>query len=525
MIVMPSNAALLPQLFLLLPELALLLLACVVLLSDAFAAAFFSALAALQEGRGRGLPRWLADWRGRNLAYPLTQATLALTALLVYVCNPATATVAFSGNYIADPISALLKISICLIAMVALFYSRHYFYRHQRVSDAHDGETPGGRDEYFVLGLFAVLGMLIMVSAHSMLTLYLGLELLSLSLYAMVAMHSRSPTAPEAAMKYFVLGALASGILLYGMSILYGVSGTLVLPELAQAIAARPQPDLLLTFALVFVVVGIAFKLGAAPFHAWVPDVYQGAVTPVTLFIAAAPKIAAFAMAARLLIFGLEPLHADWQGMLMILSVLSMAAGNLIAISQTNIKRMLAYSAIAHSGFLLLGLLPGASFDADYAYAGAMFYVLVYAVMSMGAFGMIILLGRDDHEADRIDDFKGLAERSPWFAFVMLLLMFSMAGVPPFAGFWAKWFVLKEVVAIGHTWLAALAVFFSVIGAYYYLRIVKLMYFDQPQQTAPIEADRQIHVVLSVNGLLLLIFGLLPDWLMNLCAQALGVLG
>ena len=537
---MPA-AELTSQLFLLLPELALLSLTCVVLLADAFAVAVPAAFSsAFPVAWARRLPRALFRSQGnspaphgKTIAYSLTQATLALTAALIYLCRPPVATTAFSGHYIADPVAVLLKISICLIAMVALFYSRHYLYtykpneREPRQQEPHRHESPDG--EYFVLALFATLGMLILVSANSMLTLYLGLELLSLSLYAMVAMRGDSPTAPEAAMKYFVLGALASGMLLYGISILYGVSGVLILPELAQTIAARPQPDLLLTFALVFVVVGVAFKLGAAPFHTWVPDVYEGAPTPVTLFIAAAPKIAAFALAARLLIFGLQPLHADWQGMLIVLSVLSMAAGNVIAIAQTNLKRMLAYSAIAHSGFLLLGILPGATLavteGGSHAYAGAMFYVLVYAVMSMGAFGMIILLGGETHEADKIDDFKGLAERSPWFAFIMLLLMFSLAGVPPFAGFWAKWFVLKEAVAIGHVWLAALAVFFSVIGAYYYLRVVKLMYFDPPERTAPIAAARPLRVMLSLNGLLLLVFGLLPDLLMRLCVRAVGVVG
>ena len=336
---------------------------------------------------------------------------------------------------------------------------------------------------------------------------------------AMVAMHRDSQTASEAAIKYFVLGALASGMLLYGISLLYGVSGTLELSTLANYIATQTQSEssLLLVFGLVFVVVGIAFKLGAVPFHMWVPDVYEGAPTPVTLFIASAPKIAAFAMAIRLLVDGMQPLVFDWQGMLIILAVLSMATGNIIAISQTNIKRMLAYSTIAHIGFLLLGIISGTISG----YAGSMFYVIVYALMSMGAFGMIILLGRKGYDADMIDDFKGLAERSPWFAFIMLILMFSMAGVPPFVGFWGKWFVIKEVIAAGYIWVAGLAVIFSVIGAYYYLRIVKLMYFDKPEHMTAIKASQQMRFVLSLNGLSLLVLGFIPGVLMMACLQAM----
>lgn len=322
-------------------------------------------------------------------------------------------------------------------------------------------------------------------------------------------------------MKYFVLGALASGLLLYGISMIYGVTGTFDLQAVAEHTTA-PGPaqgtDLLLVFGLVFVVVGIAFKFGAVPFHMWLPDVYEGSPAAVTLFVSSAPKIAAFAMAFRLLADGLQFLAADWQGMLVILSVLSMAAGNTIAISQINIKRMLAYSTIAHVGFLLLGIISGS----NSGYAGAMFYVIVYAFMSMGAFGMIILLGRKGFEADSLEDFKGLARRSPWYAFVMLLLMFSMAGVPPLIGFWGKWFVIKEVVATGYIWLAALAVVFSVIGAFYYLRIVKLMYFDEPDNMTAIKASREMRLVLSLNGLLLLVLGFVPGMLMALCLQALS---
>ncbi len=472
----------------LVPELALLILACLILVCDAF-----------------------STDPGKLLTYRLAQFSLVAVLLLVVYLYPDDAVSVFHQHFISDPLSAVLKVTICAVSIIVFSYSYDYFEERDTL-----------QGEYFVLGLFAVLGMLIMASAYSMLTVYLGLELMSLSLYAMVAMHKGSGTASEAAIKYFVLGALASGILLYGISILYGASGTLVLPELAAHVSARTETDVLLVFGLVFVVVGIAFKLGAVPFHMWIPDVYEGSPTAVTLFLATAPKVAAFAMAVRLLVDGMEPLHIDWQGMLIILSVLSMAAGNIIAISQTNIKRMLAYSTIAHAGFLILGILPGMRLDVGYGYAGALFYVIVYAIMSLGAFGVVILLGRKDHESDRLEDFKGLAERSPWFAFIMLLLMFSLAGVPPFAGFWAKWFVIKEVVAIGHIWLAASAVIFSVIGAYYYLRIVKLMYFDQPEHMTEIKASRQMRMALSLNGLALLILGFIPGKLMDICTSVLG---
>ena len=443
----------------------------------------------------------------RALTYWCSQIALIITVILVLLHLPDGSHHVLSGNFVSDPMSAVLKAVLCMISIVVFFYSYDYLIEHELI-----------KGEYFILGLFAVLGMMIMISAYSMLTVYLGLELLSLSLYAMVAMNRSSPLATEAAMKYFVLGALASGMLLYGISMLYGVSGTLELPALAGYITSHPSNNVLLTFGLVFVIVGLAFKLGAVPFHMWVPDVYQGAPTSVTLFIGTAPKIAAFAMAIRMLADGLQPLDSDWQGMLIVLSVLSMAGGNLIAISQTNIKRMLAYSTISHVGFLMLGIICAR----NEGYASSMFYVIVYTIMSMGCFGMIILLGRNGHEADNLDDFKGLAERSPWFAFIMLVLMFSMAGVPPFIGFWAKWFVIKEIIAIGQIWVAALAVIFSVIGAFYYLRIVKLMYFDKPQQMTAIKSSQEMRLVLSLNGLSVLLLGFIPGFLMTLCIEAMS---
>jgi NADH-quinone oxidoreductase subunit N len=443
----------------------------------------------------------------RALTYKLSQLALVITAGLALWQFPEATGYLLHGHFVHDPMGAILKIFLSLLSLVVFFYSYDYLLKHDLV-----------KGEYFILMLFAVLGMLIMISANSLLTVYLGLELLSLPLYAMVAMHRTSTIATEAAMKYFVLGALASGMLLYGMSMLYGVSGTLELPALAAFITGQTRAGLLLVFGLVFVIAGLAFKLGAVPFHMWVPDVYQGSPTSVTLFIGTAPKIAAFAMAIRLLADGLQPLDGDWQGILVVLAVLSMALGNIIAISQSNIKRMLAYSTISHVGFLLLGVISAS----QTGYAGSMFYVIVYTLMSMGAFGMVILLGRIGHEADDLDDFKGLAERSPWFAFVMLVLMFSMAGVPPFIGFWAKWFVIKEVIAIGQVWVAALAVLFSVIGAFYYLRIVKLMFFDKPLQMTAIRSSPDMRLVLSLNGLAILVLGFMPGYLMTLCIEAMG---
>lgn len=473
------------NLLLLAPEITLLTLACLILILDT-----------LEINRDSSLSYWTA------------QFTIAVVLFLVLYLSPDGSVRLLHGSFVSDPMSTVLKASICIITLVVFFYSYDYLREHELL-----------KGEYFVLGLFALLGMMVMISANSMLTVYLGLELLSLSLYSLVAMQRQSLTASEAAMKYFVLGALASGILLYGISILYGVSGTLELPTLANFIATQQVGDnLLLVFGLVFVILGIAFKLGAVPFHMWIPDVYEGSATSVTLFISSAPKIAAFAMAIRLLVDGMAPLVENWQAMLVILSLLSMAAGNIIAISQTNIKRMLAYSTIAHVGFLLLGVLSGTR----QGYAGSMFYIIVYALMSIGAFGMVILLGRKGFEADQLDDFKGLSDRSNWFAFITLILMFSMAGVPPFIGFWAKWFVIKEVIAAGYIWLAVAAVILSVVGAYYYLRIVKLIYFEKPKQMTAIKSSREMRMILTVNGLSLLLLGFTPGVLISLCINAIG---
>jgi NADH-quinone oxidoreductase subunit N len=535
----------------LLPEIVLLTMACLILVIDAY------------------LPK-----HQRYLTYQLTQGTLIGTALLIFASFPEQRVLAMNDMFISDPMGAVLKLFIVLMVFFAFIYSREYL-RDRNIL----------KGEYFVLGLFAVLGMMIMVSAHSLLTVYLGLELLSLSLYTMIAMHHKSQTASEAAMKYFVLGAIASGMLLYGMSMLYGVTGTLDLTKLAQSInqiandhtvslaitqsiseikndniaviaigqqisenaggataaiaqilsentdntaaiaAIKPiidqtmQSYTILVFGLVFIIIGIAFKLGAVPFHIWIPDVYQGAPTAVTLFIASAPKIAAFAMLMRLLVDGLQSLQVDWQNILILLSILSMATGNIIAIAQTNIKRMLAYSTIAHVGYLMLGVLTGT----QEGYAASMFYVVVYALMTLGAFGMIVLLSRAGFEAEQLDDFKGLNERNAWYAALMLIVMLSMAGMPPMIGFWAKWSVLAQVIDAGFIWLAVVAVMFAIIGAFYYLRIIKLMYFDKAEDKTPIEANIDMRLALSANALIILLLGIMPQTLMAVCLGALGV--
>ena len=473
----------LSEIYQVLPEIILLVFACTALVMDTFS----------------------SDPDRRN-TYIISQLALVVTAWLVFDIHTGKTVFAFNGHVINDAMSTVLKISVCIISLFVFLYSYEYLKKHLWV-----------KGEYFVLGLFAVLGMMVLSSAHSLLSVYLGLELLSLSLYAMVAMHRESVQASEAAMKYFVLGALASGMLLYGISILYGVTGTFEFTELTQKLSMQTEQHIFLVFGLVFIITGIAFKLGAVPFHMWVPDVYQGAPTAVTLFISSAPKIAAYAMAMRLLVDGMQPLMIDWQQMLIILAVLSMAVGNIIAISQSNFKRMLAYSTIAHIGFLLLGILSGTG----QGYAASMFYIIVYAMMSTGSFGIVILLSHKGFESENLEDLKGLSDRNPWFSFILLILMFSMAGVPPFVGFWAKWFVLKELVAAGFVWLAALAVVFSIIGAYYYIRIIKIIYFDKADSMTAIQASRQLRTVLSLNGLALLVLGLVPGLLMTLCLNAL----
>jgi NADH-quinone oxidoreductase subunit N len=476
-----------PDLSLVAAELFVMLMACLVLVVDVF----------LKPEQ-------------RHITYNLTQLTLLGAALLTLYGYGEQTVIGFSGHYIADPLGGVLKLSIYVIAAAVFLYSRDYL----RERDLFKGE-------YYVLGLFGVLGMMIMVSAQSFLTVYLGLELLALCQYALVATNRDSPSAAESAMKYFVLGALASGMLLYGISMIYGATGTLVLSEVAAAIQQPSQFDLVLVFGLVFLVVGLAFKLGAVPFHMWLPDVYQGAPTSVTLYLASAPKIAAFALVMRILAEGMGPLHGDWQQMLVILAALSLVLGNLVAIAQSNIKRMLAYSTISHVGFLLLGVIAGT----PEGYAAAMFYTITYALMTTGAFGIIILLSQAGFEAEQITDFRGLNERNPWLAFLMLLFMMSLAGIPFLVGFYAKLAVLQAAISAGLVWLAVLAVVSAVIGAFYYLRVVKFVYFDKPDPASPHQATLTVEaldtrVVISANGLLVIALGIYPTALMSWCYAA-----
>ena len=426
---------------------------------------------------------------------------------------------AYNNMYVADGLSHLLKFCAYLAVGASMLYARAY---------ARDREL--NRGEFYTLSLFALLGQMIMISANSLLVVYMGLELMSLSLYALAALRRDSPQATEAAMKYFVLGALASGFLLYGMSMIYGASGTLDLNEIAKKIAVgetNKANHTIFVFGVVFLVAGLAFKFGAVPFHMWVPDVYQGTPSAVTLMIAAAPKLATFAIAFRLLAEGLIGVAYDWQQMLMVLAVLSVVIGNLVAISQSNLKRMLAYSAISQIGFVLLGFLagvvsqdPNKAVTMASAYSSSLFYVITYVLTTLGTFGLIQLLARHGFESEDIHDLRGLRKRSPWMALVMIVLLLSLAGIPPTVGFTAKLIVLQSVVNAGHIWLAVVAVLASLIGAFYYLRVIKVMCFDEPTDTAKIEPQADAKSLLAVNGILVLVLGVLPGPLMTLCLNA-----
>lgn len=461
-----------PNFYAALPEIFVFAMACIILLVDVY----------LSE-------------QNRVVTYLMTQATLVGAAVLTLTLHSGHPELTFHGMFISDAMGDVLKMFIYLTTFVVFLYSRDYLADRGLL-----------RGEFFVLGLFALLGMMVMVSAYSMLTLFLGLELMSLALYAMAALNRDSAISSEAAMKYFVLGALATGLLLYGMSMIYGATGSLNIQDIGGYVLHRPPDDMVLLFGLAFVVVGLAFKLGAVPFHMWIPDVYHGTPTAMTLYISTAPKIATFAIVIRFLVDGLGGLQVQWQDMLVILAAASIAIGNVVALAQTNIKRLLAYSTISHVGFMLLGILTGTVAG----YAGAMFYILVYALMTLGGFGMVVLLSRAGFEAERLEDFKGLNERSPWFAFMMLIIMFSTAGVPPTVGFYAKLAVLRALLDVGMVWLAVYAVIFSVIGAAYYLRVVKYMYFEKPDDTSPVTAAMDVRAVLSANGLVVLGLGIYP---------------
>ena len=448
----------------------------------------------------------------RDITHWLSIASLLVTIVLVFLVDNDPPGRAFNGMYVHDVVATVLKVFILGVVAAGFVYARGYLFDR--------GLYVG---EFYLLCLFGTLGMMLLVAAGNLVIVYLGVELLTLSSYALVGLNRDSGLSSEAAIKYFVLGALASGILLYGMSMIYGATGTLDLHqihELASFTAGSPN-QVLLSFGLVFLVAGIGFKFGAAPFHMWLPDVYQGSPTAVTLFIGAAPKIAAFGMAYRLLEGGLGGMQPHWGEMLAVLAVLSLAIGNVVAIAQTNLKRMLAYSTISHVGFLLLGLANGT----PSGYAAAMFYAIAYAIMASAAFGAILLLARAGFEAEEIDDFKGLNQRNPWYAFIVMLIMASLAGIPPLFGFFAKLLVLKAAVDAGMLWLAIVAIVFAIIGAFYYLRVIKVMYFDAPTDKSALTLPHDVAMrwLLSINGAALLILGLFWGPLIAWCYRAFGV--
>lgn len=466
-------------------EIVLTLMICVVLIADLF------------------IPQ-----EKRVATFWLSLVALGATAAAVLATGGDQTVYTFSNSYVSDPLAQLMKLFATGAVAVAFLYARDYLKQNDLL-----------KGEFYLLGLFGLLGMMIMISANSLLTMYLGLETLSLSLYALVAFERDSSRAAESAMKYFVLGAIASGALLYGISWVYGVTGTLHFDGIADALRANPGLNSMpLWFGMAFMIVGIAFKFGAVPFHMWLPDVYQGARSPVTLYIASAPKIAALALLFRILVDGLGGLHDVWAGMIMVVAVLSLVIGNVVAIAQSNIKRMLGYSAIAHVGFILLAVFTGSS----EGYSAALFYTLTYVVMAAGAFGMVILLSRQGFEAENLGDFKGLNARSPWFALMMMFFMFGMAGVPPWVGFIAKLNVINAVLVAGFPGLAVLMVLASVVGAYYYLRVIWYMYFDAAEDRSVFQSDRDTRFVLSLNGIAVLVLGILPGWLLKLCIDVIG---
>jgi NADH-quinone oxidoreductase subunit N len=466
-----------------LSEVVILVTACSALLGDLFLKRRFPAIA------------FIIALMGLTLA-------IGITALHVGEFK----TILLNGLYIGDDVGYLMKIFIYITVALSFIYSYQY------IDERH---MPAG--DYYVLGLFSTLGMSALVSAHSLLTVFLGLELLSLPLYAMVSIRRTDSDASEAAMKYFIMGAIASGMLLYGLSLLYGATGKLDLLEIANAIAVNwQQHSQLLAFSLVFIVAGIAFKLATVPFHMWAPDVYQGAPTSVTLFISAAPKIAAMGMAFRLLTIALPEISPQWQQLLMVVSILSVAVGNLLALSQTNLKRLFAYSAISHMGYALFGILAATAAG----YSAALYYVLIYSIMSCAAFGLLILMSRNGLEIEQVTDLKGLNKKNPWLAFMMMIVMFSMAGIPPTVGFFTKLLVLKALIDVNMITIAVVGLFFAVVGAFYYLRIVKTMYFDAPIDESIIVLPRVSQLIYSLNCLALLYWGIFPGVLISACTKA-----
>lgn len=466
-----------------LPEVILLLTACLALIADLF----FQKCC-------------------KDIALTISLIGLALATLIAFLLLGNAKTIILGGLYISDDVGLLMKVFIGISAFLCFFYSKTY------IDERH---IPAG--DYYLLGLFSTIGMMILVSAHSLLTVYLGLELLSLPLYAMTAICRTKSDPAEAALKYFVMGAIASGMILYGFSLLYGVTGKLDLMDIANAIAVNWQDKtLLLSFALVFIMAGVGFKLAAFPFHMWAPDVYQGAPTSVSLFLSTAPKVAAMGMAFRILLISLDGLSGQWQQLILIMSLLSAGVGNLLAVNQTNIKRLFAYSAIAHIGYALFGLLAAT----PAGYSAALYYILIYSIMTTAAFGLLVMLSYNGVEVEQIDDLKGLNKRNPWLAFLMLIVLFSMAGVPPTVGFFIKLAVLKALVDVHMVWVAVLGVLFAVIGVYYYIKLVKVMYFDDPVLDNQVILPKRNTLLYSANCLALLYLGIFPATLFNACLNA-----
>ncbi|WP_130537099.1 NADH-quinone oxidoreductase subunit NuoN [Thiomicrorhabdus indica] len=467
------------------PEMVLLALASFILVADTF---------------------W--SKRYQFATYYATQASLLVVGYLVISSFSVETIYTFNDSFVRDAFADVMKLFTVLVSIGVFFFSREYLLQHKFYSG-----------EFFVLGLFGVLGMFVMISANNFITMYLGLEIMSLAMYAMIALRKYDGQAVEAGMKYFVLGALATGMLLYGFSMIYGATGTITFTEMKQVIASGSADGIVLAFGVVFVVIGLAFKLGAVPFHMWMPDVYHGSPSAVTLYLATAPKIAGFAMVYRLLFEGMPGLVDDWQQLIIMLAILSLAVGAIVAIAQDNLKRMLAYSGIGHIGFLLLGVLAA---TAD-GFSASMFYVIIYAITGVAGFGMIVALSKTGNEFDRVADFKGLNAKNPWLALMMLIIMFSMAGIPPFIGFWAKILVIEEVVKAGFTWIAVIAVITAVISAFYYLRVVKAMYFDKSEYKEAIEISSPVvHWGLSLVAISLLVLGLMPAGLIDLAYNSIS---
>lgn len=440
--------------------------------------------------------------------YYVTQITLVVVAFLIMTSFTMDTVTTFNESFIRDSMGDILKLFILVISIGIFLFSKEYLLQHKYYSG-----------EYFILGVFGILGMLVMVSGNNFITLYLGLEIAGLSMYAMIALRRDSAHALESSMKYFVLGALATGLLLYGFSMIYGATGSITFPEMAEIIASGKADPVVLSFGVVFVVIGLAFKLGAVPFHMWAPDVYQGAPTAVTMYLGTIPKLAAFAVIYRLLVEAMPDMVHDWQTLLVILAVLSLVVGSIVAVVQDNLKRLLAYSGIGHVGFVLLGFIAA---NPD-GYSAAMFYMIVYAITGVAAFGMIIALSRTGNEFDKVSDFAGLNTRNPWLAIMMLFVMFSMAGIPPFIGFWAKILVIEEVIKAGFVWLAVLGVVMAVISAFYYLRVVKAMYFDKAEDTSRLEpVSSSLNWTVSLVAIALLVLGLMPASLIDLAYQSIN---